>query len=148
KFPHGSPLSLKMYVAYLFYETRHGTVPPPKGTGLGNRERNERMSSRVLTPAALAIALVFGAAPFGAPLAQAAQHGQVASVAPTEKVVHAIRLSTGMVDGKMVFLDAEGKPNPRLEARVGDTIEITIGSGEGAQHDIAIPELGIKSELF
>ena len=105
------------------------------------------MSSRVLTPAALAIALVFGA-PFGAPLVQAAQQGQVASAAPTEKVVHAIRLSTGMVDGKMVFLDAEGKPNPRLEARVGDTIEITIGSGEGAQHDIAIPELGIKSELF
>jgi nitrite reductase (NO-forming) len=105
------------------------------------------MSSRVLTPAALAIALVFGA-PFGAPLVQAAQPGQVASAAPTEKVVHSIKLSTGMVDGKMVFLDAEGKPNPRLQARVGDTIEITIGSGEGAQHDIAIPELGIKSELF
>ncbi len=74
------------------------------------------MSSRVLTPAALAIALVFGA-PFGAPLVQAAQQGQVASAAPTEKVVHSIKLSTGMVDGKMVFLDAEGKPNPRLARR-------------------------------
>jgi nitrite reductase (NO-forming) len=105
------------------------------------------MSSRVLTPAALAIALVFGAS-FAAPLVQAAPQGQSASAAPTEKAVRAYKLSTGMVGGKMVFLDAAGKPNPRLEARVGDTIEITIASGEGAQHDIVFPELGVKSRHF
>ncbi len=105
------------------------------------------MSSRALTPAALAIALMFGAS-FDASLVQAAQQGQVASAAPTEKAVRAYQLSTGMADGKMVFLDAQGKPNPRLEARVGDTIEITIGSGEGAQHDIVFPELGVHSKHF
>src|SRR5690606_29603545 len=40
------------------------------------------------------------------------------------------------------------KPNPRLEARVGDTIEITIASGEGAQHDIVFPDLGVHSKPF
>lgn len=105
------------------------------------------MSSRVLTPAALAIALMLGAS-LDAPLVQAAQHGPVASAAPTEKVVREYRLSTGMVAGKMVFLDAQGKPNPRLEARVGDTIEITIDSGEGAQHDIVFPDLDVHSKHF
>jgi nitrite reductase (NO-forming) len=59
-----------------------------------------------------------------------------------------VKLSTGVVDGKMVFLDEQGKPNPKLKAKLGDTIEIRISSGEGAQHDIVIPALNVASAKF
>jgi nitrite reductase (NO-forming) len=59
-----------------------------------------------------------------------------------------ITLSTGLRNGKMVFLDEKGQANPRLKAKVGDTVEITISSGEGAQHDIVIPDLNVASAKF
>lgn len=93
--------------------------------------------------AAVAAALIALAAPQPASAAGAA----TASIAPQSRV-HTIALSTGLVDGKMVFLGADGKPNPTLRGRVGDTIEITIASGEGAQHDIVFPELNVASEKF
>lgn len=36
-------------------------------------------------------------------------------------MVHKIALKTGMVDGKMVYLDAKGRVNPVLRANLGDT---------------------------
>lgn len=57
-------------------------------------------------------------------------------------------LKTGVVDGKMVYLDQQGKANPVLKASVGDTVEIVVSSGEGAQHDISIPELNLTSAKF
>ncbi len=66
----------------------------------------------------------------------------------TAPVTHKLVMKTGMGDGKMVYLDSEGKPNPTLRAKVGDTIEITISSGEGAEHDIVISELNVKSASF
>lgn len=93
--------------------------------------------------AAVAAALIALAAPQPASAAGAA----TASIAPQSRA-HTIALSTGLVDGKMVFLGADGKPNPTLRGRVGDTIEITIASGEGAQHDIVFPELNVASEKF
>lgn len=48
----------------------------------------------------------------------------------------------------MVFLDEKGQANPVLRANVGDTVEITIKSGEGAQHDIVIDELKVASQKF
>ena len=62
----------------------------------------------------------------------------------TQKIV----LSTGLKDGKMVFLDEKGQANPTLKASVGDTIEIRISSGEGAQHDIVFPALDVQSKHF
>ena len=41
----------------------------------------------------------------------------------------------------MVYLDAQGQANPVLKANVGETVEITISSGEGAEHDIVFPGL-------
>ena len=35
-----------------------------------------------------------------------------------------------------------------LRGKVGDTLEITISSGEGAEHDIVFPELGVASKKF
>src|SRR6478672_2181549 len=59
-------------------------------------------------------------------------------------------LTTGMVDGKMAFLGVgggiDGIANPTLSANVGDTIKVTLSSGEGVEHDITFPEFNATSE--
>ena len=99
------------------------------------------------TPVALAVLV---AAAFSAPgaIAQTAPPAQKQAAVKQSGVLQKVTLSTGIKDGKMVFLDARGQPNPTLKAKVGDTIEITISSGEGAQHDIVFPELNVKSAQF
>jgi nitrite reductase (NO-forming) len=92
----------------------------------------------------LLAALVAAAFPaFPAP-AEPAQSAAVKPQASARKIV----LTTGIKDGKMVFLGENGQPNPTLKANVGDTIEITISSGEGAQHDIVFPALNVASTKF
>ncbi len=58
-------------------------------------------------------------------------------------------LETAMNDGKMVYIgkggDIEGKVNPNLSANPGDTVKITLVSGDGALHNINIDELNAKS---
>jgi nitrite reductase (NO-forming) len=78
--------------------------------------------------------------------APAAKPQKQAAVNPA--AFKAVRLTTGLKDGKMVFLDEKGNANPTLKASVGDTLEITISSGEGAQHDIVIPALNVHSAHF
>ncbi len=80
--------------------------------------------------------------------AGAADHAAHAAAAPAKAAVQRYVLSTGMADGKMVYLDAHGKANPVLRANVGDTIEIVLSSGEGAEHDLAIPDLQQASRKF
>jgi nitrite reductase (NO-forming) len=59
-------------------------------------------------------------------------------------------LSTGMVDGKMVYIGVgggiDGVNNPVLSANVGDTINITLTSGDGIEHDISFPDFNTTSE--
>ena len=57
-------------------------------------------------------------------------------------------LQTNIVDGKMVFVDAKGQVNPQLTANTGDTVELVLKSGEGAEHDLVIPELKVTSAKF
>ena len=97
-----------------------------------------------MTPLALAAALCL-AMPALARAAPTAAKGKPAAAATAIK---SISLSTGMKDGKMVFLDEKGQANPVLRANVGDTVEITLKSGEGAQHDIVIDELKVASPKF
>jgi nitrite reductase (NO-forming) len=69
--------------------------------------------------------------------------------APAAKAaVHRIVLKTGMAGGKMVYIDDQGNVNPVLRGKVGDTLEITIASGEGAQHDFVIAELNARTPMF
>jgi nitrite reductase (NO-forming) len=105
------------------------------------------MHSRRFAPTPLTLAALVAAA-LAAPVTLAADpvHAPQAAVKPAG--VSVITLSTGIVDGKMVFLDDKGKPNPTLKAKVGDTIEIRISSGEGAQHDIVFPALNVHSAHF
>lgn len=59
-------------------------------------------------------------------------------------------LSTGMVEGHMSFIGVgggiDGVSNPTLSAHVGDTVKLTLSSGEGVEHDIAFPDFNAKSE--
>ena len=104
-------------------------------------------TKKVLAPIPLAVAALFCALAMNPLLAAPAKPATSAAVnkaATVQKIV----LKTGIAEGKMVFIDAQGKVNPTLRANVGDTVEIEISSGEGAQHDIVIPELKVASAKF
>ncbi|RPI92707.1 MAG: nitrite reductase, copper-containing [Chloroflexi bacterium] len=79
--------------------------------------------------------------------ASAAENGSAS--ASIGKVVE-YALSTGMVDGKMAFIGIgggiDGVVNPTLSAMAGDTLKITLTSGEGVEHDIAFPDFNAMSE--
>jgi nitrite reductase (NO-forming) len=59
-------------------------------------------------------------------------------------------LTTGMADGKMSFFGVgggiDGVINPTLSANVGDTVKVTLSSGEGVEHDITFPDFNATSE--
>lgn len=114
---------------------------------------------RSFAPIPFAVAVLFVSAPLigsvGATAVvknTAAKPAATAPAAPnaaaSKQAVHKIVLKTGMAGGKMVYLDEKGTVNPVLRGKVGDTVEITITSGEGAQHDIVFPELNVKSPMF
>ena len=102
------------------------------------------MKARFNPAPVLLAALVAAAFPAYAAPAEPAQSAAVKPQASARKIV----LTTGIKDGKMVFLGENGQPNPTLKANVGDTVEITISSGEGAQHDIVFPALNVASSKF
>ncbi|HUI87581.1 MAG TPA: copper-containing nitrite reductase [Anaerolineales bacterium] len=58
-------------------------------------------------------------------------------------------LRTDLQDGKMVFIgvggDIDGMVNPTLKADVGDTVNIKLTSGDGAEHNIAFPDFNVDS---
>src|SRR5262245_17443291 len=93
---------------------------------------------------ALLVACAFAPLPALAQGAPAAEQHAVMKPSSLQRII----LTTGLKDGKMVFLDEKGQANPKLKAEIGDTIEITVSSGEGAQHDIVIPDLNVASAKF
>jgi len=105
------------------------------------------MPFRRSAPTPLALAALVAAA-FVVPLALAADAARAPHAAVKPSGTSIVTLTTGVVDGKMVFLDEQGKPNPKLKAKLGDTLEIRISSGEGAQHDIVIPSFNVASAKF
>ena len=115
------------------------------------------MSIRI-APIPAAVAVLMAAAPFIDSVGATTMNQQVAATPPlaaaktpkaSEKSqVHKIVLKTGMAGGKMVYLDDKGTANPVIRGNVGDTIEITVASGEGAQHDIVFEGLSVKSAMF
>ncbi|MGE5251264.1 MAG: copper-containing nitrite reductase [Bacteroidota bacterium] len=70
------------------------------------------------------------------------------AVQPTGVTVE-YHLESAMQDGKMVFLgkggDIDGKANPDLKANPGDTLKVTLTSGDGAQHNIFFEAFNAKS---
>ena len=59
-------------------------------------------------------------------------------------------LTAGMIDGKFTYIGVgggiNGVSNPVLSANVGDTVKITLTSGDGIEHDISFPDFNATSE--
>ena len=59
-------------------------------------------------------------------------------------------LRTDIAEGKLVFIGESGaiagKINPELKVPTGAVVQINLVNGDGAIHDIAIPEFGAKSD--
>ncbi len=59
-------------------------------------------------------------------------------------------LTTGVQDGKLVYIGQggaiDGVVNPTLKANVGDTVNITLISSDGMEHDIAFPDFNATSD--
>jgi nitrite reductase (NO-forming) len=88
--------------------------------------------------------LVGNAAP-----AQANGASVVSGTLATGKTVE-YTLESGLADGKMVFVGKggaiDGQTNPDLRANVGDTVKVTLISGEGATHNIHVDGVNAQSE--
>lgn len=58
-------------------------------------------------------------------------------------------LRTGISEGRMVFLGVggaiDGEVNPVLSAAQGQIVEITLINGEGAEHDLVLPDQNVHS---
>ncbi|HWK69825.1 copper-containing nitrite reductase [Pollutimonas sp. M17] len=92
---------------------------------------------------ALAFSLGFGAPSLAAH--EAPGHG---SVTYTPDITFTLR--TNIADGKLVFVgDAgaiAGKVNPDLQVPSDAVVQINVINGDGAIHDIAVPEFAAKSD--
>ncbi len=107
------------------------------------------MMFRALAPISYAVALLLVAAPLSTALASTVVPSKVAVQAEARKSsVQKIVLTTGLANGKMVFFDEKGNANPMLHAKVGDTIELSLSSGEGAEHDIVFEGMNVASKKF
>lgn len=97
-----------------------------------------------------AIAMILGSLLATSLPAQAAAGaaGGASSASAQKAQLRHYALKSGIAAGKMVFMDDKGQVNPVLKANVGDTVELQRSSGEGAEHDLAIPDLKVASPRF
>ncbi len=90
------------------------------------------------------VLLVGNAAP-----TQANGASMVSGASATGKTIQ-YTLESGLADGKMVFVGKggaiDGQTNPDLRANVGDTVKVTLISGEGATHNIHVDGVNAQSE--
>ena len=60
-------------------------------------------------------------------------------------------LRSDIAEGRMVYVgvgsDIDGVINPTLKVREGDVVQIILVNGEGAEHDLVIPDYKIRSEM-
>lgn len=67
----------------------------------------------------------------------------------TGKVIE-YAFTSNMIDGKMAFVGdgggINGVVNPTLSANAGDTVRVTLTSGEGVEHNISFPDFNATSE--
>ena len=93
-------------------------------------------------------ALVIGAATLAPAYAQHGQHGgNSTAVQYRPDVTYTFR--TDIADGKLVFIsdsgESKGKVNPTLRVPVGAVVQINLVNGDGATHDISVPDFKAKS---
>ncbi|WP_426323080.1 copper-containing nitrite reductase [Pseudoduganella sp. R-43] len=92
-------------------------------------------------------ALVIGAATLAPAYAQHGQHGGSTAVQYRPDVT--FTLHTDIADGKLVFIsdagESKGKVNPTLRVPEGAVVQINLVNGDGATHDISVPDFKVKS---
>jgi nitrite reductase (NO-forming) len=75
------------------------------------------------------------------------EHGSSASVQYRPDVTYTLR--TDIADGKLVFIGEngaiKGKVNPQLVVAEGAVVQINLVNGDGATHDISVPDFSTKS---
>ena len=59
-------------------------------------------------------------------------------------------LRTGIAEGRMVYIgvggDIDGAVNPTLVVHEGETVQINLINGEGAEHDIVVDQYAARSD--
>ncbi|SFG43637.1 dissimilatory nitrite reductase (NO-forming), copper type apoprotein [Duganella sp. CF458] len=94
-------------------------------------------------------ALVIGAATLAPAYAQHGQHGGNGSTAVQYRPDVTFTLHTDIADGKLVFIsdtgESKGKANPTLRVPLGAVVQINLVNGDGATHDISVPDFKAKS---
>ena len=92
-------------------------------------------------------ALVAGSVVAQSPTSEA--ESAVADVSYTPDV--SFTLITGIAQGKLVYIgyggDINEVVNPTLVVEEGDVVQLTLINGEGAEHDVVVPEFGAASAV-
>ncbi|WP_374309132.1 copper-containing nitrite reductase [Methylocella sp.] len=62
----------------------------------------------------------------------------------------AFTLRSGIADGRMVYIGVggaiDGKVNPQLNVHEGETVQINLVNGEGAEHDVVVDQYAARSD--
>ncbi len=105
-----------------------------------NNMNNMNMAAQA-TPGAQATAVA-------APSSPAQSNTGSGNVSLVPNVTYTLR--TGLADGRMAFIGVggqiEGKVNPPLTAKPGDTVQITLVNGDGVDHDFTMPDLKVATD--
>ncbi|MFN8481988.1 MAG: copper-containing nitrite reductase [Anaerolineae bacterium] len=76
------------------------------------------------------------------------QQGGPSGIGVVANVSYTLR--TSIADGKLGFMgvggDIDGKLNPTLRARPGDTVQVTLINGDGAEHDWVSPDFKAQTD--
>ena len=104
---------------------------------------------RITAPIYLAVALLAaGGASVGFAANSSAVSAHAVHTAAAAGSVRHFVLKSNIADGKLVYEDEHGNTDPDLKVQLGDTVEISIASSEGAEHDITFPDLKVESKRF
>src|SRR5450830_1307552 len=141
---------------YQFYQGRQQT------TGLGSNIDKIGISNQALAqqhphPAATAPAAVAQSRPSPqqqrTPQTSAQSQSFPAPAATPMGDMHAptsFTLRSGIAEGRMVYIgvggDLDGKVNPLLMVHEGETVQINLINGEGAEHDIVVDQYAARSD--
>ena len=95
----------------------------------------------------VACAILGASGMLGAYAATGHEHGNSAAVQYRPDVTYTLR--TDIADGKLVFIGEngaiKGKVNPQLVVAEGAVVQINLINGDGATHDITVPDFSAKS---
>lgn len=85
---------------------------------------------------------------YGVACAPAAAQAAAQEVVPDASFT----LRTAVAEGKLVFTgvggEIDGETNPDLRVAPGALVQVTLLNGDGAQHDLAAPDFGAKTDLI